>query len=130
VRDSTGVVTAKLLAEKNNPQADVVWGLAATSLLLLKSEGMLEPYAPKGLEKLNAKFRDKANPPAWVGMDAWVAAICFNTVEGKKHNLPIPTSWQDLTKPVYQGHIVMPNPKSSGTGLSTAIMCPRTMMAP
>ena len=31
VRDSTGIVTAKLLAEKNNPQADVVWGLAATS---------------------------------------------------------------------------------------------------
>lgn len=26
VRDSTGVVTAKLLAEKNNPRADVVWG--------------------------------------------------------------------------------------------------------
>ena len=34
VRDSTGVVTAKLLAEKDNPQADVVWGLAATSLLI------------------------------------------------------------------------------------------------
>jgi len=40
VRDSTGVVTAKLLAEKDNPQADVVWGLAATSLLILKTEGM------------------------------------------------------------------------------------------
>ena len=39
VRDSTGIVTAKLLAEKNNPQADVIWGLAATSLLLMKSEG-------------------------------------------------------------------------------------------
>ena len=52
VRDSTGIVTAKLLAEKNNPQADVVWGLAGTSLLLLKSEGMLEPYAPIGVEKL------------------------------------------------------------------------------
>lgn len=36
VRDSTGVITAKMLAEKNNPQADVVWGLAATSLLVLK----------------------------------------------------------------------------------------------
>src|SRR5687768_12708350 len=36
VRDSTGVVTAKLLAEKANPQADVIWGLAATSLLVLK----------------------------------------------------------------------------------------------
>lgn len=116
VRDSTGIITAKLLAEKDNAQADVIWGLAATSLLLMKSEGMLEPYAPKGLDKLDPKFRDKANPPAWVGMDAWVAAICFNTVEGEKNGLPVPTSWEDLTKPVYQGHVSMPNPNSSGTG--------------
>ena len=92
VRDSTGIVTAKLLAEKNNPQADVVWGLAATSLLLLKSEGMLEPYAPKGVEKLDPKFVDKSDPPAWVGMDAWVAAVCYNTVEAGKLGLPVPSS--------------------------------------
>jgi iron(III) transport system substrate-binding protein len=116
VRDSTGVVTAKLLAEKANPQADVIWGLAATSLLVLKPDGMLLPYAPKGLERLDAQFRDKDNPPAWVGMDAWVAAICFNTVEAQKKNLPKPTSWKDLTKPVYKGQVVMPNPASSGTG--------------
>jgi len=116
VRDSTGVVTAKLLAEKANPQADVVWGLAATSLMILKEEGMLSPYAPKGLEKLDAQFRDRDTPPAWVGMDAWVAAICFNTVEAQKKNLPKPASWKDLTKPVYKGHVVMPNPSSSGTG--------------
>ncbi len=116
VRDSTGVVTAKLLAEKNNPQADVIWGLAATSLLLLKTEGMLEAYAPKGVEMLDKKFVDKSNPPAWVGMDAWVASVCFNTVEGEKLGLPAPTSWKDLTKPVYAGHVIMPNPNSSGTG--------------
>ena len=116
VRDSTGIVTAKLLAEKENPQADVIWGLAATSLLLLKKEGMLHSYAPKGLEKLDAKFRDKADPPAWVGMDAWVAAICVNTVEAEKNKLPTPKSWNDLTNPVYQGHVAMPNPNSSGTG--------------
>lgn len=116
VRDSTGVVTAKLLAEKANPQADVIWGLAATSLLVLKPEGMLLPYAPKGIEKLDAMFRDKANPPAWVGMDAWVATICFNTVEAQKKSLPKPASWKDLTKPVYKGQLVMPNPASSGTG--------------
>ncbi len=116
VRDSTGIITAKLLAEKNNPKADVIWGLAATSLLLMKNEGMLLPYAPKGLEKIDAKFRDKDNPPAWVGMDAWVAAICFNTVEAAKYNLPKPTSWRDLTNPVYKGRIAMPNPNSSGTG--------------
>lgn len=116
VRDSTGIITAKLLAEKNNPKADVIWGLAATSLLLMKGEDMLEPYAPKGLGGLDPKFRDKGNPPAWVGMDAWVAAICFNTVEAEKNNLPLPTSWKDLTKPVYKGHLAMPNPSSSGTG--------------
>ena len=46
VRNSTGIITAKLLAEKDNPQADVVMGLAATSLMLLQKEGMLMPYAP------------------------------------------------------------------------------------
>ena len=116
VRDSTGIITAKLLAEKNNPQADVIWGLAATSLLLMKGEGMLEPYAPAGLDKLSPKFRDKDNPPTWTGMDAWIAAVCFNTVESEKNGLPMPKSWKDLTKPVYRGHVVMPNPNSSGTG--------------
>lgn len=116
VRDSTGIVTAKLLAEKNNPQADVVWGLAATSLLLLKSEGMLEAYAPKGVEKLDSKFVDGSNPPAWVGMDAWVASVCYNTVEAAKHNLTPPKTWKDLTDAKYKGHVIMPNPNSSGTG--------------
>ncbi len=116
VRDSTGIITAKLLAEKNNPQADVIWGLAATSLLLMKSEDMLEAYAPVGVEKLDPKFVDKSTPPAWTGMDAWVASVCFNTVEGEKLGLTAPTSWKDLTKPEYQGHVIMPNPNSSGTG--------------
>jgi iron(III) transport system substrate-binding protein len=116
VRDSTGIVTAKLLAEKNNPKADVIWGLAATSLLLMKKEGMLLPYAPVGLEKLDKKFKDKGDAPHWTGMDAWVAAICFNTVEAKKHGLSAPRSWQDLTQAQYKGHVAMPNPNSSGTG--------------
>jgi iron(III) transport system substrate-binding protein len=71
VRDSTGVVTAKLLAEKNNPRADVIWGLAASSLAILDKEGMLTPYAPADLSKIDARYRSSANPPAWVGMDVW-----------------------------------------------------------
>jgi len=116
VRDSTGIVTSKLLAEKDNPQADVIWGLAATSLMLMKNEGMLEPYAPAGLDMLDPNFRDGENPPYWTGMDAWVAAVCVNTVEAEKHKLPMPASWEDLTKPEYKGHLAMPNPGSSGTG--------------
>src|SRR5690606_16907719 len=77
VRDSTGIITAKLLAEKDRPQADAVWGLAASSLAILGQNGMLEPYAPTDLEKIGENYRDAANPPAWVGMDVWAATICF-----------------------------------------------------
>jgi iron(III) transport system substrate-binding protein len=123
VRDSTGVVTAKLLAEKDNPRADAVWGLAASSLLVADSQGMLQPYAPIGYIRLRPNFRDSDNPPAWVGIDAWMSAFCVNTVELKKRNLPMPTSWADLTKPAYKGQIVMSNPASSGTGfLSVSYM--------
>lgn len=51
VRDSTGIIAAKLLAEKSNPKADVIWGLAGTALGLMDKEGMLQPYAPKGLPR-------------------------------------------------------------------------------
>jgi iron(III) transport system substrate-binding protein len=115
-RDSTGVITAKILAEKANPQADIVIGTSASSLAVFANEGMLEPYAPKGLEKIAPQYRDKQNPPRWVGMDVYGAAVCFNTVEAQKQGLPKPQSWKDLAKPVYKGKIVMPNPASSGTG--------------
>lgn len=116
VRDSTGVVTAKLLAEKANPQADAIWGLAASSLAVMDNEGMLQPYAPKDLQGISPAFRDPKNPPAWFGMDIWGATICFNTVEAAKRGLQRPESWKDLTKPIYKGMIVMPHPASSGTG--------------
>lgn len=116
VRDSTGVITAKLLAEKANPQADAVMGVAASSLALMNKQGMLIPYAPLNLDAIMSQYRDKKQPPAWFGMDVWGATVCFNTVEAKKKNIPKPESWQDLTKPAYKGQIVMPNPASSGTG--------------
>jgi iron(III) transport system substrate-binding protein len=116
VRDSTGVITSKLIAEKANPQADVIWGLAATSLLVLEGDGLLLPYAPAGIAAIGSAYKDTKNPPAWWGMDIWGATVCFNTIEAAKMNLPKPESWQDLTKPVYKGKIVMPNPASSGTG--------------
>jgi iron(III) transport system substrate-binding protein len=116
VRDSTGIITAKVLAEKANPQADIVIGVSASSMAVFDNEGMLLPYAPKGLDKILPQYRDKKNPPAWVGMDVYGAAVCFNTVEATKRNLPKPQSWKDLTKPVYKGQITMPHPSSSGTG--------------
>jgi iron(III) transport system substrate-binding protein len=126
LRFSTGDISARFMAEKDNMQADVIWGIGATNVLQFKNAGLLEPYAPKGLPRIQPLFRDKANPPSWVAMDIYMSAFCFNTETGKKHNLPPPTSWADLTNPVYKGHVVMPNPASSGTGyLSVASILQR-----
>ncbi|MBM3537849.1 MAG: putative 2-aminoethylphosphonate ABC transporter substrate-binding protein [Alphaproteobacteria bacterium] len=116
VRDSTGVITARVLAEKDNPRADVIWGLGASSIALFDSMNLLEGYTPKGAEALKAPFKSAKNPMTWTGMDAWLATICYNTVEAGKANAPRPATWMDLTKPNYKGQVVMPNPSSSGTG--------------
>ena len=84
VRDSTGVITARFLAEKDNPRADVVLGLAASSLLAFEKQGLLETYQPAGVDKLKPVFRDDKAPYTWTGMDAYTGVICFNTVEAER----------------------------------------------
>jgi len=69
----------------------------------MKSQGMLLPYAPAGLDKLDGKFSDKSSPPFWTGMDAWVAAVCVNTVEAGKHNLTTPGLLEGSDRPGIQG---------------------------
>lgn len=114
VRDSTGVITARILAEKAAPKADLVLGLAASSLLLFKKHGLLEAYQPKGSDGLKPTFR--SDDGSWTGMDAFLGVICYNTVEGQKAGLTTPKTWKDLLDPKYAGKIVMPHPASSGTG--------------
>jgi iron(III) transport system substrate-binding protein len=117
VTGSTGVITDRFLAEKADPQADVIWGVAASSLILAEKAGLLEPYAPAGLDRVEPTFRDDADPPQWVGIDVWESAFCVNEALLKSKNLPVPTSWADLIKPIYKDSIVMPDPAKSGTGL-------------
>src|SRR5947207_10058877 len=116
VRDSTGVITARFLAEKDNPRADMVLGHAATALLLFEKMGLLETYKPAGVDALKEAFRDSTAPYAWTGQDAYLGVICFNTAEAAKDKIAMPTSWKDMTKPEYKGKLVMPHPASSGTG--------------
>jgi iron(III) transport system substrate-binding protein len=117
LRDSPGIILARLIAEKDAPKADLLWGVPAMHILMLNKMGMIEPYEPKGYQQLKPRFRDSVNkPPAYTGNEAWMTVICFNTVEAKKRNLPAPTSWSDLANPIYKGQITMPNPVSSQTG--------------
>lgn len=119
VRDSTGVITARLIAERANPRADVVWGLSVFSLLQMEGLDMLEPYTPVGAEALRPSMRSDRSPMTWTGMDAFVSAICFNTAVAQQRNLPRPSTWDDLLNPAFRGQVVMPNPNSSGTGFLT-----------
>lgn len=119
-RESTGVITSRLLAEKENPVADVVWGLSATSLLVLKQEGMLEPYSPEGVDRILPQFKDTDETPSWVGIDAWETAWIVNKDVLQSHGIDtVPKSYEDLLDPKYEGLIAMSNPASSGTGLLT-----------
>jgi iron(III) transport system substrate-binding protein len=116
VRDSTGVITSRFLAEKDNPRADIVLALAATSLLAFEKLNLLEEYKPAGVDALKPAFRDTSGPYTWTGMDAFLAVVCFNTAEAAKEKVAAPTSWADLLKPEFKGKVVMPHPASSGTG--------------
>ena len=115
-RDSTGIITAKILAEKAKPAADVIMGVAASSMVVFEREGLLHGYAPANLKAINPRFRAAGASPTWVGMDVFGAAVCYNVAEAVKQGLPKIESWTDLLKPEFKGKIVMPNPNSSGTG--------------
>src|SRR4030043_1276618 len=101
IRLSTGELGARMLAEKGNPQADCLWGGAVTNTEQFIPLGMLEPYKPKGVEKLNKRF---VNPKYfYAGIDMYIAAFCVNTKVLKEKGLPMPKGWNDLLHPGFKG---------------------------
>ena len=117
IKAATGEITAKLLLENGNPQADVVWNVATSGLLLVDAVNGLAPYAPPSLDKIDSKYYDnKKEVPTWVGTSLWTGVITVNTGEAEKKGLPIPETYEELTNPIYKNEIVMPDPIASGTG--------------
>ena len=99
VRDSSGIITARLLAEKDNPRADATAGLPISSLVIFEQQNMLHGYTPQGVEALKPRFRSPANPMTWTGTDAFLSVVVFNVPEGAKIGAKLPASWQDLLQP-------------------------------
>ncbi|MBM3598786.1 MAG: extracellular solute-binding protein [Alphaproteobacteria bacterium] len=112
---STGPITEKAIAEKANPQADVIWAVNTIALEQLKAAGALEPYMPKGT-KIPAEYLD----PDGFYVHHWltVMVMAVNTKVLEQKNLPIPASWEDLAKPGYKGLVSVAAPTKSGTGLT------------
>ncbi|MCH9049534.1 MAG: extracellular solute-binding protein, partial [Proteobacteria bacterium] len=115
VNMSTGPITERVIAEKANPQADVIYMVNNIALEQLKAAGVLEPYMPKNTKIADA-FKDEDG--FYMGHNATIMAMAVNIKLLKEKKLPMPTSWEDLIKPVYKGQITIAAPTKSGTGLS------------
>ena len=113
VRLSTGEAVARLEAEKRNPQVSIWFGGVGIGHIRAKNKGLTIPYQSPAAANLPSKFKDKNF--YWTGIYAGPLTFESNVNNLKKYNLPQPKSWQDLTNPIYKGHIQMANPGSSGT---------------
>ena len=114
LRLSTGDLGARIIAESAHPQADVIWGFAVTNMADQKIVSQLEPYKPANVDNLPSQYRAADN--TWFAATGYMGSFCVNTSVLEAKDLPMPSSWADLTNPVYKGEVVMPNPASSGTG--------------
>lgn len=114
VRASASPIAARLVAERERPQADVVLGLSAIAMMGLKKAGILTPYRPKNAAALDPRMCD--SDFNWFGINAWGGSICINTDLITRLGIPYPKSWMDLLNPQFRGRIVMPSPAASSTG--------------
>lgn len=114
VSGSTGPITERAIAEKSNPQADVVYLVNNIALEQLKNAGVFEPYMPK--TTVAEAFRDPDG--FYVKHFATTMAMVVNTKRLAEKGLAKPVAWEDLIKPAYKGEIALPSPIKSGTGMS------------
>ena len=100
-----GELFDRLIAEKNNPQADVVFGLVDTSMALLKREGLFQAYVPSWADELPDQYRDAD------GMvhKFWQTPIVLAYNADALSEADAPQGWLDLTDPAYRGKYVIGN---------------------
>src|SRR5690625_4225334 len=115
LRGSTGEIIARVLAEKDNPRADIVLGGPSTLHINLKEEGATEPHElPEGLTLQEGTFDPDGY---WTGWHATALGIGINTerFSSRYGDRPWPETWEDLLDPAWKGEIVMTDPVASST---------------
>lgn len=73
---TTGLVN-RLIAERNNPQADVFWNGEFVQTILLKEEGVLAPYISQNAAAISAAYIDEEG--YWVGFAGRARVFIVNT---------------------------------------------------
>ena len=116
VRFSSGEALARVMAEKNNPQVDVLFGGPVETFAAGISEGVFEPYKPPSFAKLPARFRHPDGQ--WIAIADDPLVFMSNDKFLKEHNLKAPTSWNDLLAPAYKNMLQMADARTSGTAVT------------
>ena len=115
VTESTGTVSKRVIAEKDNPQADIIMAINTFYMDLMKDAGVFEPYVPAN----TPVPEDQMDPDGFYVLESFgIFGFVVNTEMLKEKNLPMPKNWDDLLNPIYKGHISIASPIKSGTGLT------------
>jgi iron(III) transport system substrate-binding protein len=116
LRFSSGEALARVIAEKNNPRVDVLFGGPVETHIAGIKEGIFEPYKPPAFAVLPPRFKDPEG--YWVGIADDPLVFMSNNKFLKENNLKPPTSWDDLLHPAYKGMIQMADARTSGTAVT------------
>lgn len=98
---TTGLVN-RLIAEKEQPQADVFWNGEFAQTLLLKERGVLAPYSPEAVQDIPEAYRDPQG--YWTGFAGRARVIVVNTEQVEETEYP--RSIHDLVAPRWSGQRV------------------------
>lgn len=115
LRASTGELVNRVIAEKDNPQADILLGGATNYHIHAKESGALECYKSPLAENVPAFA--KSEDGAYTGFCVLALGIGINKsrFEQKFSGIEIPKTWDDLVNPAFKGEIVLTNPIASST---------------
>lgn len=114
---TTGLVN-RLIAEKDNPQADVFWNNEVSRSIVLKREGVLEPYCPPNSLNIPNTYKDL--DCSWTGFAARARILIVNTdlVENGEE----PKTLEELTKPEWEDKVTIANPLFGTTASHTTAL--------
>lgn len=114
VDDSTGNLLAKIAAEGNNPQWDVVWFDGNVTMQQLDDQGVLMKWQSPSVSNytsLGAKYVAADGSYYPTGLTT-VGAIAYNLNHVPAAGLP--KDWNDLLNPAYKDLVAMNDPAYSG----------------
>ena len=113
IRLSAGEMLTRVEAEKDNPQATLMFGGSTDNYIAAVDKGLLEAYQSPELTNTPENYIDPTGTwnPIYVGCIAFACNSDWFADKG----LDYPTSWEDLLDPAYKGEIIMAHPATSGT---------------